>query len=79
MQSDERREIAVFHKRLGFIRLAMRHGVPLLPAYIFGENQAYRSSATAALTKAAYALTGIPMVYVLGRYKPVLCSADVKS
>mmetsp|Transcript_37687 Transcript_37687/g.79261 ORF Transcript_37687/g.79261 Transcript_37687/m.79261 type:complete len:332 (-) Transcript_37687:721-1716(-) len=68
MQSDERREIAVFHKRLGFIRLAMRHGVPLLPAYIFGENQAYRSSATAALTKAAYALTGIPMVYVLGRW-----------
>ena len=30
--------------KLGFIRLAMRHGVPLLPSYGFGENQLYRSS-----------------------------------
>ena len=29
--------------RLGFIRLAMRHGVPLVPCYAFGENQLYKS------------------------------------
>ena len=39
LQSDHRREIAVFPPRLGFVRLAMRHGAYLLPAYIFGENQ----------------------------------------
>ena len=39
-QSDHRREIAVFPPNLGFIRLALRHGADLLPAYIFGENQA---------------------------------------
>lgn len=36
--------------KLGFIRLAMRHGVPLLPGYGFGENQLYRSAPFAALT-----------------------------
>lgn len=39
LHSDHTREIAFFPPKLGFIRLAMRHGVDLLPAYIFGENQ----------------------------------------
>lgn len=29
---------------LGFIRLAMRHGVPIMPCYGFGENQLYRAA-----------------------------------
>jgi len=39
LESDHRREAAFFPPRLGFVKAAMRHGVPLLPAYIFGENQ----------------------------------------
>ena len=28
---------------LGFVRLAMRHGVPLVPTYAFGENALYKT------------------------------------
>jgi len=31
-------------KRLGFVRLAMRTGCPLLPAYAFGESQLFHTS-----------------------------------
>jgi len=34
-------ETAYFPKNLGFIRLALQHGVPLLPLYFFGENQLF--------------------------------------
>ena len=29
---------------LGFVRLAMRHGVPLVPTYAFGENALYKDA-----------------------------------
>lgn len=54
--------------RLGFIRLAMRHGVPILPSYGFGENQLYRSTWYAAATLplrrwlAEHARVGVPAV-----------------
>ena len=38
LQTNSRREVAVFPPRLGFIRLAMRYGVPLLPAYIMVQR-----------------------------------------
>jgi len=39
--TDHRREQLVFPPNLGFCRLAMKHGVPLLPIYAFGENQVF--------------------------------------
>lgn len=54
--------------KLGFIRLAMRHGVPILPSYGFGENQLYRSAPGAAATLplrrwlAEHARVGLPAV-----------------
>ena len=69
LESDHTREIAVFPPRLGFVRAAMRHGVPLLPAYIFGENQAYGTSAWGrAFTKRIYGLIGFPAVPVTGQW-----------
>lgn len=69
LESDHRREIAVFPPRLGFVRAAMRYGVPLLPIYIFGENQAYDTSDLGrAFTKRFYALTGFPAPMVFGQY-----------
>jgi len=41
--SHEQERIYV-QKRLGFVRLAMKAGCPLLPAYAFGESQLFRSS-----------------------------------
>jgi len=44
VQTDYNQERVFFPARLGFIRLAMKHGVPLLPIYVFGENQLYRTA-----------------------------------
>lgn len=44
VSTDETKETVYFPQRLGFVRLAIKHGVPLLPVYAFGENQLYRTS-----------------------------------
>ena len=50
VHTSHEREVIHLMPKLGFIRLAMRHGVPILPAYGFGENQLYRTSWYAELT-----------------------------
>ena len=35
-------EVMYLRKRLGFVRLALKHGVPLVPAFAFGQSDAYR-------------------------------------
>jgi len=44
VHTTHEQESVILQPKLGFIRLAMKHGVPLLPAYGFGENQMYRSA-----------------------------------
>lgn len=44
VETDDSRERIFFPPKLGFIRLALKHGVPLLPLYAFGENQLYRTA-----------------------------------
>jgi len=39
--TDHRRELIVFPPTLGFCRLAIQHGTPLVPIYAFGENQVF--------------------------------------
>merc|ERR1712019_59499 len=39
--SDHREEKVFFPARLGFVRLALQHGIPIIPIYAFGENQLY--------------------------------------
>merc|ERR1719291_1109403 len=41
-QTRHDQEQAFFPAKLGFIRLAIQHGTPLLPLYLFGENQLYK-------------------------------------
>jgi len=43
VSTDETTERMFFPANLGFIRLALKHGVPLLPCYAFGENQLYHT------------------------------------
>merc|ERR1719310_2498494 len=38
------KETVYFPGRLGFVRMAIKHGVPLLPIYCFGENQLFQTS-----------------------------------
>jgi len=35
-------EIAYFSANLGFLRKAVKHGLPVVPSYSFGENQLYK-------------------------------------
>lgn len=44
VHTDHLQEKVFFPSRLGFIRLAIEAGVPLLPAYAFGENQLFHTS-----------------------------------
>jgi 2-acylglycerol O-acyltransferase 2 len=38
------RERVVLKKRFGFVKLAMQHGVPLVPTYVFGSSDLYYTS-----------------------------------
>mmetsp|Transcript_75779 Transcript_75779/g.180032 ORF Transcript_75779/g.180032 Transcript_75779/m.180032 type:complete len:323 (+) Transcript_75779:68-1036(+) len=52
-------EQALFPANLGFLRLAIKHGVTILPVYIFGENQLYRRiPGFDAVSKLIYRTTG---------------------
>eukprot|EP00658_Telonema_sp_P-2_P022638 TRINITY_DN19048_c0_g1_i2.p1 TRINITY_DN19048_c0_g1~~TRINITY_DN19048_c0_g1_i2.p1 ORF type:complete len:180 (-),score=35.39 TRINITY_DN19048_c0_g1_i2:136-675(-) len=42
VMTDEAQEAAYCQRGLGFIRLAIKHGLPILPTYSFGENQMFR-------------------------------------
>lgn len=42
--TDHQREVIYFPRNVGFIRLALKHGTPLLPVYVFGENQLYKTA-----------------------------------
>lgn len=42
--TDANQETIIFGQNLGFIRLALKHGTPILPVYAFGENQLYPTS-----------------------------------
>lgn len=44
VSTDMNQERVFFPARLGFIRLAIKQGAPLLPVYAFGENQLYDTS-----------------------------------
>jgi len=69
LQSDHTREIAVFPPRLGFVRMAIKAGAPLVPVYIFGENQAYTTySLGRKASQLAYKFLGAPLVPVTGRW-----------
>merc|ERR1719420_1503518 len=64
MSTDSTLERLFFPPNLGFIRQALKHGVPLMPLYTFGENQLYdvpdwSRKATQLLKK--YTGAGIPL------------------
>lgn len=41
LQTDPKQEKLFFPPNLGFVRQAIKHGTPLVPAYNFGENQQF--------------------------------------
>ncbi|CAK9030079.1 unnamed protein product [Durusdinium trenchii] len=68
-QSSEKQEQAFFPARLGFVRMAIRHGVDLLPAYFFGENQLYKKvEGFEWLSKLINKTTGMTLPIVTSRF-----------
>mmetsp|Transcript_7137 Transcript_7137/g.19738 ORF Transcript_7137/g.19738 Transcript_7137/m.19738 type:complete len:330 (+) Transcript_7137:49-1038(+) len=66
--TDHTAERIFFPPRLGFIRLALKHGVPLLPVYAFGENQLYKTNSwTRRLNGWFYKNLGAGTLVVLGQ------------
>ena len=39
----EQQEQLFLQKNLGFIKLALRHGIPIVPSYAFGEGQLFKT------------------------------------
>mmetsp|Transcript_33644 Transcript_33644/g.73622 ORF Transcript_33644/g.73622 Transcript_33644/m.73622 type:complete len:328 (-) Transcript_33644:115-1098(-) len=53
-------EQAVFPKNLGFLRIAIRHGMDILPVYVFNENQLYkRVAGFDRVSELVFKLTGL--------------------
>eukprot|EP00929_Paragymnodinium_shiwhaense_P016969 TRINITY_DN12578_c0_g1_i1.p1 TRINITY_DN12578_c0_g1~~TRINITY_DN12578_c0_g1_i1.p1 ORF type:complete len:347 (+),score=53.69 TRINITY_DN12578_c0_g1_i1:94-1134(+) len=62
-------EKAYFPAKLGFIRMAIQYGTPLLVLYIFGENQCFkRLKSTQWFTDALYKATGVMLPLWLGKF-----------
>jgi len=62
-------EQAYFPAKLGFIRMAIKYGLPLMPLYLFGENQLYkRVSGFEWLTKLIKQCTGMTLPIVTAKW-----------
>ena len=58
-------EKALFPPQLGWIRLAIQHGLPLLPVYSFGENQVFQTSHWSRnFSSRVHKMTGFPLPLV---------------
>jgi len=67
-------EQAIFPANLGFIRLAIKHGMDLLPTYLFNENQMMRR--VAGLDKLSHWIrqtTGFGLPFITARFGLPMC------
>lgn len=62
-------EVLYFAPKLGFIRVAIRNGVPLQPSYVFGENQLYSQNClTRFLNRSMKRFFGLGSFFMVGRF-----------
>eukprot|EP00903_Cladosiphon_okamuranus_P009334 g8902.t1 len=47
------KEVLYLKKRMGFVKLALRNGIPLVPAYVFGANDTFKTSTILRRTRLA--------------------------
>ena len=78
MRTIHGREILYLKKRKGFVKLAMKHGVPVVPVYAFGASDYYRTSLFAHdfrlwILKAL----GIALPFAVGLYGSLICPLPV--
>lgn len=62
-------EIVYVKKRLGFVKLALRFGVPLVPCYVFGVSDLYKTSSFLIGTRMALVkMLGVAVPICFGSY-----------
>lgn len=61
-------EIAYFSANLGFLRKAIKYGVPVIPTYSFGENQLYKSRPERRKISAFISRLGLPTPAASGKF-----------
>ncbi len=62
------RHVVYVNARKGIVKMALRHGVPLVPCYCFGESELYHHSAFALRLRQAIARTlGVAITLAYGR------------
>ncbi|GAX10144.1 hypothetical protein FisN_3Lh339 [Fistulifera solaris] len=72
------REIVYLKKRKGFIKLAMTHGVPVVPGYVFGASDYFYTSSFALNFRLWLVKTlGISIPLAFGQYFTPLCPRPV--
>lgn len=69
MLTTDKQEQAFFPANLGFIRMALRHGMDILPVYIFNENQMFRRmDGLERMTDFVYETTGMGLPAVTAKF-----------
>lgn len=69
LATDHKRERIFFPAKLGFVRQAIKHGVPLVPVYDFGENQLFRVPEwSRRASRSLKAATGAGVPFPVGRF-----------
>merc|ERR1712187_843060 len=68
MATDSTCERLYFPPNLGFVRTAMKHGVPLVPLYNFGENQLYNVPTWSRRVSQQLKRFGVGFTFGVGRW-----------
>jgi 1-acyl-sn-glycerol-3-phosphate acyltransferase len=74
------KEKVYLHRRKGFIKIALRHGVPIVPVYVFGASDYYHTWFVGyGLRLWIMKQTGICITLAFGLYGSVLCPMPVET
>ena len=74
------REEVYVQKRMGFIKLALRYKIPVVPVYVFGASDMYHTSDVALdLRLALVKQLGIAIPLAVGKWGWPLCPINVKT
>jgi 2-acylglycerol O-acyltransferase 2 len=80
IRTENGQELAYVQKRKGFIKLALRKGVPVVPVYVFGASDMYHTSHAAfGLREWLVKNLGVAICLTLGKWYSPFCPLNVKT
>lgn len=80
IRTENGKEIVYVQKRKGFIKLALRKGVPVVPVYVFGVSDMYHTShALFGFRHWLVKNLGVAVCFTLGKWYSPFCPVNVKT